>query len=212
MDTFDFLQPPSRSVRYDDLRWPVSATLLLHEMPGQRDGRAARAHRKDFRAGIRKVIGRQEIIERKTRRDRILSMTDEFSILLRETASLAHNPRGRINDIKDSLTGRVQIDLVRGDQRAKRQRIELEEFDRFSIRFGRRVRLKVDALHFHITETEMLRPPGEHSHDRALPGRHTDEVKRGPRGGLISRHRETPSAANTPRASKASTSCSVRAL
>src|SRR5476651_2130866 len=74
------------------------------------------------------------------------------------------------------------------------------------------MRLEIDALHFHVTKPEMLRPFGEHAHDRALRGRHADEVERGPRGGLINRHRGTPSAAMTPRASKASTSCSVRGL
>src|ERR1700709_611796 len=74
------------------------------------------------------------------------------------------------------------------------------------------MRLEIDALHFHVAKSKMPGPFREHTHDRTLRGRHAYEVKRGPLSGLKNRHRDTPSAAMTPRANNAATSCSVRGL
>ena len=88
---------------------------------------------------------RQEAVDRQAGGNRVLGVADEFSILLRKAARLAHDERMAVDDVELVAAGVIEVDLVRRDQRAERLRIVFQERDRRPVRFGRRVKRKIDA-------------------------------------------------------------------
>src|SRR6202021_1219813 len=112
---------------------------------------------------------RQQSVEREARGDRVLGVANELAVLLRKTARLAHEQRMGIDNIEKFAAGVIKVGFVRRDERAERFPIVLQKRDRGPIGFGWSVKRKIDPLYHGVLETEALRPPREHLHDRTLP-------------------------------------------
>ena len=134
---------------------------------------------------------RKETIKSEAGRNRVLSVANELPILFRKAACFAHEKRVRVDDVEKVAAGVIEVDLVRGNQRAERLGVILQECDRGAIGVGRGVQRKVESFDDGVAKTELFRPGREHLHDRTLRGGHAEEIKRWRNRAFELRHRQT---------------------
>jgi len=133
------------------------------------------------------MVRRQEGLQGQAAGDGVLGMPDEPPAALGDAAHLAHELGERVQLVEPIAAGREQIDLVRGHQRAQRERIALDELHRPAVNGRLIVPPAVDAADYGVGEPQMLRPAGKHRHDRRAARGHADEIDRRPRGRLVPR-------------------------
>src|SRR6218665_3444980 len=177
VQALDVMQTARPAVGHPHPRRAVRAATGLHQMPGQRKRRSAGADGKYLGPCPGKVAGRNEVVQRQARSDRVFGVADELAAGFGQATGLGQAPGMRIHHIEQIRAGGVQIDLVRGHQRAQRERVILDEAHHGAVVRRRCMQRKINARDGHIAQTQVRSPVRKHLHDRALPGAHANEVE-----------------------------------
>ncbi len=191
VNALDLVEARLAAIGDDDARGHVLAARGAHQVPGDGDGRAAGAHAEQLGAGAFEIAPAEKAVDRKARGNRVLGMADELAAALGDAARFVHQRRVRVDDVEQIAAGVEEVYLVGRDQRAHRQRVVADEFDRLPIESRVVVNGEVDTPDLGIPKSEIVRPCRKDLHDRAFPGRDPDEVEGRPGGRFIDPHVRT---------------------
>jgi hypothetical protein len=174
------------AVGHHDPRRPVRSVALLQQIPGDGDRRTARSQYQRLRAGTFPVSFRQESFQSQAAGDRVLGVSHEVVAVFGNAAQFAHQFGELVEAVELVTAGVQQIQFVRGDQRAERERVVLDKGDRAAIVLGLVVPGEVHPLDGNVTQLEELGPTREYLHDGGAVRRDAHEVHRGTFGGRVS--------------------------
>ena len=146
------------AVDHEDARGAVSRTALLDKVQRQRNGRSAGAEHEQMTAAASEVAWAEDGIQAQATGDRVGGAANQLAVILGNAGNFLGRPRVGAKGVEQIGSGCRQVDLVRGDERAQRQRLALDVRDHLPITFRRSVNLQVDARQHNVGATESLHP------------------------------------------------------
>ena len=174
----EMLQPGGAPVGHVHPARAVAAVLGLGQVPCQGHCRSACTEDQRLRASLAPVVGGQKRLQRVPDGPWIRRPRMEPSVSLVNAAELAHRAGQRLEFIKLVPARGAQIDLMRGDKRAERQRIVSEVLDGLPVPGRLGVQREIHPAELTGAEAEMLSPTGKDFVDGRLCGHHADEKHR----------------------------------
>ena len=156
----------------------VAGVRLVNQVQGDGGCRAACAKAQHLAARARKVAFSQDRIQATARDNRVEGVPLERATTLGDARDFAAGPCIGVEQVKHVARSIIEIDLVRGDQRAQGERIELDLCDSLAVAFRRVVQRQVNALDHDVRAVQVPQPQRKDLHDRRPACRDPDKGER----------------------------------
>src|SRR5688572_1048634 len=129
------------------------------------------------------MIARQKCLQGVARCPWVDRAAMKLAMAFEDAADFPERTRQRIDRVELIDTSVVEIDLMRRNERAERERIAFDEIDRSTIVLRSVMEREIDPAQFAVAKLQSLRPPRKNRVDRRLRGGNADEIHRWPAGG-----------------------------